>query len=326
MNVLVTGAAGYIGSIVTEELLNNGLSVIALDNLNQGHREAVASGAVFFKGDIGDEHILEEIFRMYRIDGVLHLAAETIVELSMTDPGRYFRNNVTNGITLLEAMVNHGVKRLIFSSSAAVYGEPEATPIEETSRTTPVNAYGETKLMFENILHWFGRAYGLKHISLRYFNAAGASQYYGEDHNPESHLIPNIIKVAMGQSATVKLFGTDYNTRDGTCVRDYIHVRDIAGAHLLALNHIDAIPNSAYNMGNGEGFSVKEVIEVSRRITNTAIPVELHPRRPGDPAVLVASSSKIRRELGWRPQYSELEGIVRTAWEWHNKHPHGYRG
>lgn len=326
MNVLVTGAAGYIGSVVTEELLNQGLSVVALDNLSQGHREAVADGATFVQGDIGDAALLEEVFSAHRIDGVLHLAAETIVEFSMTDPARYFRNNVISGITLLEAMVKHGVKRLIFSSSAAVYGEPESIPIEEGSRTAPVNAYGESKLMFEGILRWFGLAYGLKHISLRYFNATGASQRYGEDHNPESHLIPNVIKVALAQSPSVKLFGTDYETRDGTCVRDYIHVRDIAAAHLLALQRMDSVASSAYNMGNGEGFSVKEVIEVARRVTGSAIPVELHPRRPGDPAVLVASSARIRKELDWQPQFPELEGIVRTAWEWHRRHPRGYAG
>ncbi len=324
MRVLVTGAAGYIGSVVTEELLRQGISVVALDNLFQGHRDAVSPGAVFVRGDIGDAGCLEDIFSTHSLDAVLHLAAETIVEISMTDPGRYFKNNVTHGITLLEAMMRHGVKRLIFSSSAATYGEPETVPIAEDARTLPVNSYGESKLMFERILKWFGLAHGLKHISLRYFNAAGASERYGEDHNPETHLIPNILKTALGKSQTFYLYGQDYPTKDGTCVRDYIHVKDIAQAHIRALRHIDQIGSSAYNMGNGDGFSNKEVMDVCRTVTGTPFPVEVRSRRVGDPAVLVAGASKIKKDLGWTPEYPGLEQIVRTAWEWHRKHPTGY--
>lgn len=325
MKVLVTGAAGYIGSIVTEALVKQGISVVALDNLSQGHRQAVAPKAVFIEGNIGDGPCLGQLFSRHSIDAVLHLAAESVVEFSMADPGRYFKNNVTHGITLLETMLQHGVKRFIFSSSASIYGEPKSVPIGEEAVTSPVNAYGESKLMFEQILRWFGRAYGLKHISFRYFNAAGASEKYGEGHSPETHLIPNVLRVALGQSRTFNLFGDDYDTRDGTCIRDYIHIKDIAEAHILALRHIDSVGTSVYNIGNGGGFSVKEVIDVCRKVTGSPIPVEVHPRRPGDPAKLVASAEKIRRELGWMPNYPGLEEIVQTAWEWHREHPEGYK-
>ncbi len=324
MNVLVTGAAGYIGSVVTEELVGQGVSVVALDNLTEGHRAAVMPEATFVHGDAGDEVVLNNLFASHRINAVVHLAASSLVELSMTDPGRYFRNNVTHGITLLEAMVRHGVKRLIFSSSAATYGEPQVVPISEENMTLPVNAYGESKLMFERVLKWFGQAHGLKHISLRYFNAAGASPRYGEDHDPETHLIPNIFRAALGKSRAFTLFGQDYPTKDGTCVRDYIHVLDIARAHVLALRHIDSIGSSAYNIGNGDGFSVREVLDMCRKVTGISFPVEVKSRRVGDPAVLVASAAKIRKELGWEPDYPGLEPMVRTAWEWRRTHPDGY--
>jgi UDP-glucose 4-epimerase len=278
------------------------------------------------KGDFGDVAVLEKIFQTHRIDAVLHLAGETIVEFSIKDPGRYFRRNVTAGIALLETMLKCGVKRIVFSSSAAVYGEPASIPIRENDAALPVNAYGESKLMFERILQWFGKAYGLKHISLRYFNAAGASARYGEDHNPETHLIPNVLKVALAQAGAVKIFGTDYTTKDGTCVRDYIHVLDIAAAHILALEKIDRVSSSAYNMGNGSGFSVMEVVEVARKITGLDIPITSAPRRTGDPAVLVAGAEKIAEELGWKPEFPHLEQIVESAWQWHRKYPLGYAG
>ncbi|MBI4333602.1 MAG: UDP-glucose 4-epimerase GalE [Chloroflexi bacterium] len=326
MKVLVTGAAGYIGSVVTELLVKEGIAVVGVDNLSQGHRQAVAPGAALVEGDVGDASCLGRIFSGHAIDAVLHLAANSIVESSMTDPALYFRNNVTHGINLLDAMTRNGVKRLVFSSSAAVYGEPASVPVTEEAAMAPVNAYGETKLMFERILKWFERAHGLKHISLRYFNAAGASENYGEVHSPETHLVPNILKVALGKGGAIRLFGDDYPTLDGTCVRDYIHVSDIARAHILALRHIDRVGSSVYNMGNGNGFSVKEVIGVCRKVSGHPLPVEVHPRRAGDPPVLVASAEKIRRELGWRPDYPGLEDIVRTAWEWHRKYPEGYSG
>lgn len=324
MKILITGAAGYIGSVVTEELVHRGVSVVAIDNLSKGHRLAVAPEALFIKGDIGDTQQLEEVFSSHAIEGVVHLAAESLVEMSVKDPGRYFKTNVTYPINLLEVMLKNGVKNIIFSSSAAVYGDPVKTPIEESDRVVPVNAYGESKLMFERILRWFGIAHGLKHISLRYFNAAGASVKFGEDHHPETHLIPNIIKVALGEATVVNLFGTDYDTRDGTCVRDYIHVKDIAAAHILALEHLDSVNSSSYNLGNGDGFTVKEVIKATETITGDNIPVNICPRRQGDPAVLQASSNKITRELGWKPKYPRLDEIIRSAWDWHRQHPRGY--
>lgn len=324
MNVLVTGAAGYIGSIVTEQLLWEGYRVIALDNLQQGHREAVAPEATFIEADLADSQALDMVFRHYSIEAVMHLAAETVVEYSMSDPGRFFRTNVVYGVDLLDTMLRHNVNKLIFSSTAAVYGEPEAIPVEETHLLRPVNAYGESKLMFEHILHWYGQAYGLKSISLRYFNAAGASERYGGDQRPETHLIPIVLKVALGQSDRVSIFGTDYDTRDGSCIRDYVHVLDIAAAHLLSLECLDNPGTKAYNLGNGEGYSVMEVIEAARRVTGAEIPSRACPRRAGDPAALVASSRLARSKLGWQPKYADLESIIESAWQWQRKHPHGY--
>jgi UDP-glucose 4-epimerase len=324
MDILVTGAAGYIGSIVTEQLLREGNRVIALDNLQQGHREAVAPEAVFIKADLGDPEALDEVFRRYPIEAVMHLAAETVVEYSMTDPGRFFRTNVVYGINLLDTMLKHNVNRLIFSSTAAIYGEPEAIPIKEEHPLRPVNAYGESKLMFEQILQWYGQAYGLKSISLRYFNAAGASEEYGYDHHPATLLIPVVLKVALGQSDYVSIYGTDYPTRDGTCIRDYIHVLDIASAHLLALKHLDSPGNKVYNLGNGEGYSVIEVIETARKVTGAKIPSRPYPRRAGDPVAVVASSALAKSELDWQPRYPDLESIIESAWQWQRKHPHGY--
>jgi len=324
MNILVTGAAGYIGSIVTEQLLREGNRVIALDNLQQGHREAVAPEAIFIKVDLADSEALDDVFRHYQIEAIMHLAAETVVEYSMTDPGRFFRTNVVSGINLLDTMLRHKVNRLIFSSTAAVYGEPETIPVEETHPLRPVNAYGESKLMFERILQWYGQAYGLKSISLRYFNAAGASEGYGYDHHPATLLIPVVLKVALGQSDYVPIYGTDYPTRDGSCIRDYIHVLDIASAHLLALKHLDSPVSKVYNLGNGEGYSVIEVIETARRVTGAKIPSRACSRRAGDPVALVASSRLAKSELEWQPRYPDLESIVESAWQWQKKHPDGY--
>lgn len=325
MYILVTGAAGYIGSIVTEELIKQGYSVIALDNLKQGHREAVAPEATFIQSDLGDAEEIDRIFHHYQIEVVIHLAAETIVEYSMTDPGRFFRNNVIYGINLLDIMLKHKVHKLIFSSSAAVYGEPSKVPIKENHPQKPVNPYGESKLMFERILNWYGRSYGLKFISFRYFNAAGASERFGEGHGLETHLITNVLKVALGQKDYIPIFGTDYPTKDGTCIRDYIHVKDIAKAHVLALEHLERNEDSkAYNLGNGEGYTVKEVVEAARKITGAHIRSVPFPRRGGDPPVLVASSELAKLELGWQPVYPDLESLIDSAWQWQRRHPHGY--
>ena len=266
MSILVTGGAGYIGSIVTEEFLQEGYDVIALDDLRQGHREAVLPRADFVFADICDTEALDDVFNRFRIDAVMHMAADSAVEYSMTDPRRYFRTNVVGGINLLDIMLDHGVYKFIFSSTASIYGEPQSIPIDEDHPKTPVNAYGESKLMFERILQWYERAYGLRHISLRYFNAAGASELLGEDHYPETHLVPNVLKAALDRDEPVAIFGTDYPTRDGSCIRDYVHVRDIARAHIMALERLDELRGRAYNLGNGDGYSVLEVVETARRM------------------------------------------------------------
>ena len=324
MNILVTGGVGYVGSIVTEELLNKGYRVIILDNLQQGHKEAIFPQAEFVLADICEAQALEDVFHQFEIDAVMHMAAETVVEYSMTDPKRYFHNNIVGGINLLDAMLKYKVYKFIFSSSASVYGEPQTTPIEEDHPKIPVNSYGESKLMFERILKWYGKAYGLKHISLRYFNAAGATTLLGEDHHPETHLIPNVLKAALDKNNPVSIFGTDYPTKDGSCVRDYVHVIDIAQAHILALEKIEQLSGRAYNLGNGEGYSVLEVVEAARKATHAEIPVKISPRRAGDPAVLVASSHRVKDELGWRSKSPELEAIIESAWKWVRKHPKGY--
>ena len=327
MNILVTGAAGYIGSVVTEQIVKEGNFVIALDNLQQGHRQAVSPKTEFVQADLANSEELEQVFLRYKIDAVIHLAAESIVPESITDPRKFFQSNVIYSMNLLDAMLQHGVSKLIFSSSAAVYGEPEEVPIKESETERPVNPYGESKLMFERILHWYGQAYGLKFISLRYFNAAGASEHFGEDHTPETHLIPNILKVALGQLSEIPVFGSDYPTKDGSCIRDYVHVLDIAKAHILSLEYIEKhTGNRAYNLGNNKGYSVLEVIETARQVTSSQIPIVIHPQRQGDPAVLVADSGLAKSELGWQPESSTLENIIKSAWEWQKKHPHGYKG
>ncbi len=324
MNILVTGGAGYVGSIVTERLLNKGYKVVILDNFQQGHKEAILPEAEFVLADICEAQHLEDVFHRFKIDAVMHMAAETVVEYSMTDPKRYFQNNVVGGLNLLDAMLKHRVYKFVFSSSAAVYGDPKSIPIEEDHPKLPLNSYGESKLMFEHILEWYGRAYGLKYVSLRYFNAAGATELLGEDHYPETHLIPNVLKAALDKNSPVSIFGTNYPTKDGSCIRDYVHVIDIAQAHILALEKIEQLGGRAYNLGNGEGYSVLEVVEAARKVTHAEIPVKIAPRRPGDPAILVASSHRAKEELGWSPKYPDLETIIESAWVWMKRNPGGY--
>jgi UDP-glucose 4-epimerase len=324
--VLVTGGAGYIGSVVAAQLLNRGDEVVVLDNLSHGHREAVPEGARFVPGDVADRSLVDKLLSDNAFDAVLHFAAFIEAGESMRDPAKYFRNNSFNSLSLLESVVAHKIPRFVFSSTAALYGTPESTPIEETAALRPTNAYGESKLLVERMLDWIHRIHGLRYASLRYFNAAGAVGAQGEDHRPESHLIPIALQVALGQRDHLSIFGTDYPTPDGTCVRDYIHIADLASAHLLALDALKKNDKLIYNLGNGRGFSVREVIEAVRKVTGHAIPTQEAPRRPGDPPVLVASSEKISRELNWQPRHADLESIIATAWEWHRAHPHGYSG
>jgi UDP-glucose 4-epimerase len=324
MPILVTGGAGYVGSVIVEDLLNQGRQVVVLDNLQQGHRPAVLPEAAFVQADCGDSQALDSVFNRFKIDAVMHLAGDSIVSLSVTDPQRFFQNNIAGGISLLNTMLKHNVNKIIFSSSAATYGEPQKIPIEEDHPQVPVNPYGETKLMFETILKWYGKAYGLKSLSLRYFNAAGASDRLGEDHHPETHLIPIVLKAALNGQNPVSIFGRDYPTRDGTCIRDYVHVSDIAQAHILGLERIDELSGRAYNLGNGAGFSVLEVVQAAQKICGVSIPTLFSPRRGGDPSVLLASSARAKKELGWQPKYSDIDQIVETAWNWLKKHPDGY--
>jgi len=323
MNILVVGGAGYIGSVTVEELVAAGERVIVYDSFIKGHRAAVHPKAILVEGDLADRARLEQVMRDHAVEAVMHFAAWSLVGESVQQPAAYYRNNVSNTLTLLEAMVTAGITRFVLSSTAAVYGEPKAIPITEDAPLQPTNPYGDTKLTIERMLHWFDQAYGLRYASLRYFNAAGASLHYGEDHDPETHLIPIVLQVALGQRSHVQIYGTDYPTRDGTCIRDYIHVTDLAQAHILALRALER-GSCIYNLGNGQGFTVREVIEVCQEVTGHFIPVVEASRRPGDPAVLVASSEKIRRELGWEPLYPALQAIVESAWRWHQAHPHGY--
>jgi len=322
--VLVTGGAGYIGSVVTAQLLQKGYEVAVLDNLSHGHRAAVSAGARFFSGDIADRVALDRLFAEFRFDAVMHFAAFIEAGESMQLPEKYFRNNSLNALTLLETVLAHKTRRLVFSSTAALYGTPERTPIEESDPLRPTNAYGESKLIVEQMLSWLHRIHGLRYACLRYFNAAGAWQGLGEDHQPESHLIPVALEVALGKRKELAIYGTDYATHDGTCVRDYVHVGDLASAHLLVLEALKDKDKLIYNLGNGRGFSVREVIDTVRRVTGHPIPAKESPRRPGDPAVLVASSEKIKRELHWQPQYPDLDSIVSTAWQWRKAHSAGY--
>jgi UDP-glucose 4-epimerase len=325
MKILVSGGAGYIGGTLTRLLLSQGHAVTVYDNLCHSKRLAVAENASFIDGDIADRALLEKTLSQGRFDGVMHFAALIEAGESMKVPEIYFRNNTVATLTLLEAMLATGHDRLVFSSTAAVYGEPESTPILEDAKLQPTNPYGESKLLVEQMLRWMNLSHGLKYASLRYFNVAGAIEGYGEAHEPESHLIPLILDVALGRRANIKIFGRDYPTKDGTCVRDYIHVRDLAEAHLLALGALtEAKSRLIYNIGNGQGFTVLEVIDSVRRVTGRPIAVEEHNRRPGDPGVLVASSKKIQSELGWKPQFAELDQIIASAWEWHQqRYAHG---
>jgi UDP-glucose 4-epimerase len=321
MKILVVGGAGYIGSVCAELLLDEGHEVAVVDNLTEGHRRAVDPRVIFIEGDLSDRTIIEAALSSTRPQAVMHFAANALVGESMRDPSKYFRNNIANGLNLLDAMVATGVQRLVFSSTCAIFGLPERVPIDETSPPRPINPYGESKLAFEKILRWYDEIHGLKFVSLRYFNAAGASANFGEDHRVETHLIPNVLKVALGQKPYVEIYGPDYETPDGTCIRDYIHIIDLARAHILALG----TPRSEfYNLGTGGGSSVREVIEACRKITGRKIEIVEKPRRPGDPSRLIASSKKIKKDLGWRPQFESLDAIIGSAWKWHQKFPRGY--
>lgn len=323
MKVLVTGGAGYIGSIVVEQLVAAGKSVVVLDNLSQGHRAAVHPKAAFVEGDLLDRATIDAVMTTYQPDAVMHFASHTLVGESMERPFLYLGNNIIAGINLLQSATDHGVRRFILSSTANLFDEPESMPIAETERIVPGSPYGESKFILERMLHWLDQTLGLRYAALRYFNAAGASAERGEDHLPEKHLIPIILQVALGQREKLTIFGNDYPTRDGTCVRDYIHVLDLAAAHILALDALEE-GSRTYNLGSGAGFTIQEVIGMAREITGHAIPATVGPRRPGDPAILVASSTKIQQELGWQPQYSDLRSIIESAWRWHQSHPQGY--
>jgi len=319
LRILVTGGAGYIGGTVAQFMLEQGHEVVVYDNLCHGHRSMIPAQAEFVEGEIADRAAIEEILHK-GIDGVMHFAALIEAGESMKKPEIYFRNNSASALSVLEAMLATGVKRFVFSSTAAVYGEPESTPIREDAALRPTNAYGESKLLVEHMLGWLNRIHGFRYASLRYFNVAGAIEGRGEAHEPESHIIPLILDVALGRRKSIKVFGRDYPTPDGTCIRDYIHVHDLARAHALALEALKDRDKLIYNIGNGVGFSVREVIESVRRVTGHPIPVEECPRRPGDPAVLIASSEKIGAELGWKPEYTTLDAIIGSAWKWHQQY------
>lgn len=327
MKILVLGGAGYIGSHTVYELIDAGEEVVIADNLETGHIEAVHPKAKFYKGDIRDRAFVDSVFDNEKIDAVIHFAANSLVGESMVNPLKYYDNNLCGTKVLLESMVAHNIDKIVFSSTAATYGEPERIPIMEGDRTEPTNTYGETKLSMEKMFKWTGKAHGLRYVSLRYFNACGAhvSGQIGEAHKPETHLIPLILQVPLKQREHISIFGDDYDTKDGTCIRDYIHVTDLAQAHILAVKYLMAGNESnIFNLGNGVGFTVKEVIETARKVTGDPIKAEVEPRRAGDPAQLIASSEKARTILGWKPEHADLEEIIATAWKWHSTHPNGY--
>lgn len=321
MNVFVTGGAGYIGSVCVEELINAGHDVTVYDNLTEGHRSAVDTRACFIHARLSDDHNIEQAVAEAQPEVVIHFAANALVGESMVDPGKYFRNNVGNGIRLLEAAIAARVKKFVFSSTCATYGPPDKVPMTEDLPQRPINPYGESKLMFEKILNWYHQIHGLEFVAFRYFNAAGATEQFGEHHRVETHLIPNVLKVPLGQAPQCEIFGTDYPTPDGTAIRDYIHIVDLAEAHILAM-----APGKQgfYNLGNGDGYSVREVIRTCEEVTGKKIPAQEKPRRPGDPPRLVASAEKAKRELGWKPKFPRLKEIVASAWKWHQAHPQGY--
>jgi UDP-glucose 4-epimerase len=324
MNVLVTGGAGYVGSVVVEMLLKEGFNVTVVDSLIEGHRSALSENINFVKADIGDREVMKKTFNENSIDAVIHMAGETLVSKSMTNPEDYFKTNVAKGIELLEAMREAGIKRIIFSSTAALFGNPEFTPINEAHPTNPINAYGRSKLMFEQMLEWYGKVHNLTYVCLRYFNAAGATVEHGEHHPVETHLIPIVLQTALGQRDHVDIYGTDYDTHDGTCVRDYIHVEDLANVHIGALRKMDEIGSQKLNLGNGEGYSVKEVIEAAREVTGHPIPARESARRAGDPGTLVATSERTHTLIGVKFKYPDIKQIVQAAWDWHSKNPNGY--
>lgn len=328
MRILVLGGAGYIGSHTVSELVDAGDEVVIIDNLETGHQEAVHPEATFYKGDIRNRGFVDSVLDREKIDAVIHFAANSLVGESMTNPLKYYDNNLYGTKVLLESMVAHKVDKIVFSSTAATYGEPESIPILETDRTEPTNPYGETKLSMEKMMRWTDVAHGLHYVALRYFNACGAhsSGEIGEAHSPETHLIPLILQVPNGQREAISIYGDDYDTKDGTCVRDYIHVTDLAQAHILAVKYLmGGHESDVFNLGNGVGFTVKEVIETARKVTGHPIPAKVTPRRGGDPAKLIASSEKAKKILGWKPEHADLEEIIASAWNWHKNHPHGYQ-
>jgi UDP-glucose 4-epimerase len=324
VKLLVTGGAGYVGSVVTDILVEAGHEVTVLDNLAQGHTAAVHPRARLVLADLTDREAVAETMRGAAPDAVIHLAAAAIVDASVRDPGRYFRVNVSGGINLLDAMASTGVKRLVFSSTAAVYGDPDTIPVDEDAPTRPLNAYGESKLIFERTLSWYRAAHGIEHVTLRYFNACGATERLGEHHQPETHLVPVLLDVVAGRRDGFQLFGDDYDTSDGTCLRDYVDVRDIAAIHVLVLERIDEVDGRVYNVGHGTGFTNLQVIDAVQEVTGRRVPITKGPRRPGDPARLVAGSARVRRELGWSPAHEELREMIESAWRWRREHPEGY--
>lgn len=328
MTILVLGGAGYIGSHTVCELIDNGEDVVIIDNLLTGHIEAVHPKARFYKGDIRNREFLDEVFKKEKIDAVIHFAACSLVGESMQNPLKYYDNNLCGTKIMLDSMVANGIDKIVFSSTAATYGEPEKVPILETDRTEPTNTYGETKLSMEKMFKWVGKAHNLRYVSLRYFNACGAhiSGQIGEAHNPETHLIPLILQVPNGKREFISIFGDDYDTKDGTCIRDYIHVTDLAQAHILAVKYLqNGGESDIFNLGNGVGFTVKDVIETAREVTGHPIPAQIAPKRAGDPAQLIASSEKAKKILGWTPEHASLEEIISTAWKWHKNHPNGFK-
>lgn len=328
MTIAVLGGAGYIGSHAVDQLIEKNYDVIVIDNLQTGHEEAIHDRARFYKGDLRDKKFLSHVFETEKIEGILHFAANSLVGESMEKPLDYFNNNVYGTQVVLETMQQYGIKNIVFSSSAATYGEPKEIPIKEIAPTHPENPYGETKLMMEKMLKWCDKAYGMKYVALRYFNVAGAKLdgTIGEDHTPESHLVPIILQTALGQRDQISIFGDDYNTPDGTCIRDYVHVVDLIEAHILALEYLkEGNESNTFNLGSSTGFSVKEMVEAAREVTGKDIPASTETRRAGDPSTLIASSDKAKEVLGWKPKYTDVKDIIASAWNWHQTHPNGYK-